>query len=123
MPSDNCAVLGCGSCRRTKGLGIWKLPAPKDEASKKWRQDWLCQITRPARGGGKTASVRSRGQQEVEARLALSDHEASKKWRQDWLCQITRARESDYGFKLLLANDRVFNCEKHFDPGDIEICK
>ena len=34
---ENCAILGCGSCRRTKGIGIWKLPAPKDEAHKKWR--------------------------------------------------------------------------------------
>ena len=35
------------ACRRTKGIGIWKLPAPKDEAHKKWRDDeWLQQITR-----------------------------------------------------------------------------
>ena len=46
MPGENCAILGCGSCRRTKGIGIWKLPAPKDEAHKKWRDEWLQQITR-----------------------------------------------------------------------------
>ena len=46
MPGENCAILGCGSCRRTKGNGIWKLPAPKDEAHKKWRDEWLQQITR-----------------------------------------------------------------------------
>ena len=37
MPGENCAILGCGSRRRTKGIGIWKRPAPKDEAHKKWR--------------------------------------------------------------------------------------
>ena len=26
----NCFVFGCGSCRRTKGMGIWKLPLAKD---------------------------------------------------------------------------------------------
>ena len=46
MPGENCAILGCGSCRRTKGIGIWKLPAPKDEAHKKWRDEWLQYITR-----------------------------------------------------------------------------
>ena len=47
MPGDNCAVFGCGSCRRTKGMGIiWKLPAAKDEAHKKWRHDWLSEITK-----------------------------------------------------------------------------
>ena len=46
MPGDNCAVFGCGSCRRTKGIGIWKLPAAKDEAHKKWRDDWLSEITK-----------------------------------------------------------------------------
>ena len=46
MPGDNCAVFGCGSCRRTKGIGIWKLPAAKDEAHKKWRHDWLSEITK-----------------------------------------------------------------------------
>lgn len=46
MPGDNWAVFGCESCRRTKGLEIWKLPAPKDEAHKKWREDWLTEITK-----------------------------------------------------------------------------
>ena len=30
MPGVNCSVFGCGSCRRTKGMGIWKLPLAKD---------------------------------------------------------------------------------------------
>ena len=40
MPGANCAVFGCGSCRRTKGIGIWKLPVAKDEAHRKWRDEW-----------------------------------------------------------------------------------
>ena len=44
MPGENCAVMGCGTCRRTKGVGIWKLPAAKNDVYKKWRDDWLNEI-------------------------------------------------------------------------------
>ncbi len=46
MPGDNCAVFGCGSSRRTKGLGIFKLPAPTNDHRKKWRRDLLNEITK-----------------------------------------------------------------------------
>ena len=36
MPGDNCFMFGCGTSRRTKGVGIWKLPNAKDEDHKKW---------------------------------------------------------------------------------------
>ena len=79
MPGDNCAVVGCGSCRRSKGIGIWKLPAPRNEEYKKWRSDWLN--------------------------------------------ELTKTREVDSDFQKLLDSDRVFTCEKHFAPDDIEVCK
>ena len=79
MPGDNCAIFGCGTCRRVKGIGIWKLPAAKDEAHKKWRADWLR--------------------------------------------EITKTREIDQDFRERIKNDRVFTCEKHFLPEDIEICQ
>ena len=79
MPGENCAVWGCGSCRRTKGFGIFKLPAAKD-----------------------------------------SEH---KKWREAWLSEITKTRVKDLEFQRLIDNDRVFTCEKHFKPDEIEICK
>ena len=44
MPGANCSVFGCGSCRRTKGIGIWKLPVAKDEAHGTWRDEWLGEI-------------------------------------------------------------------------------
>ncbi|KXJ07724.1 DNA transposase THAP9 [Exaiptasia diaphana] len=77
MPGDNCAVFGCGSSRRTKGIGIWKLPSGKDEESRKWRDAWLK--------------------------------------------EITKCREMDQNFRNQLKYDRVFICEKHFKPEDIEI--
>lgn len=43
-PGENCAVFGCGSCQRTKGIGIWKLPSAKDEAHLTWRKEWLGEI-------------------------------------------------------------------------------
>ena len=46
MPGDNCAVFGCRSSRREKRIGIWKLPAAKDEEHKKWREDCLREITK-----------------------------------------------------------------------------
>ena len=79
MPGDNCAVWGCGSCRRRKGIGIYKLPSPKD-----------------------------------------AEH---KTWRKEWLNEITKTREKDSEFQRLIDNDRVFTCENHFKPDEIEICK
>jgi hypothetical protein len=46
MPGENCAVLGCGTCRRTKGIGIWKLPAGRNAEYKTWRENWLNEITK-----------------------------------------------------------------------------
>lgn len=46
MPGDNCCVFGCGSSRKTKGIGIWKLPLAKDEEHRKWREAWLGEITK-----------------------------------------------------------------------------
>ena len=79
MPGDNCAVFGCGSCRRSKGIGIWKLPAARNAEDKKWREEWLS--------------------------------------------ELTKTRVLDAEFRKLIDNDKVYSCEKHFDPNDIEICK
>jgi len=46
MPGANCSVFGCGSCRRRKGIGIWKFPEAKDEAHGTWRDEWLGEIKR-----------------------------------------------------------------------------
>ena len=44
MPGVNWAVFGCGPCRRTKGIGIFKLPSAKDEKHKKWSEEWLSEL-------------------------------------------------------------------------------
>ena len=46
MPGDNCSVFGCGACRRTKGIGIWKLPSARNALYNKWREEWLSEITK-----------------------------------------------------------------------------
>ena len=79
MPGDNCAVFGCGSWRRSKGIGIWKLPAARNAEYKKLREEWLS--------------------------------------------ELTKTRVLDAEFRKLIDNDKVYTCEKHFDPNDIEICK
>lgn len=44
MAGVNCSVLGCGSCRRSKGIGIFKLPVAKEEAYRKWGKNWLGEV-------------------------------------------------------------------------------
>ena len=44
MPGVNCALIGCGSCRRTKGIGIFKLPSAKDDKHKRWRGEWVGEL-------------------------------------------------------------------------------
>ena len=46
MPCVNCAVVGCGSCGGTKGIGIFKLPSAKDDKNKRWRDEWVKKKTR-----------------------------------------------------------------------------
>ena len=46
MPGDNCSVFGCGTCRRTKGIGIWKLLSARNAEYKMWREQWLSEITK-----------------------------------------------------------------------------
>ncbi|RMX39922.1 hypothetical protein pdam_00021379, partial [Pocillopora damicornis] len=77
MPGDNCSVFGCGSCRRTKGIGIWKLPSARNAEYKKWREEWLS--------------------------------------------AITKTRVIDEDLKKQIDSDKVFTCEKHFNPEDVEL--
>ena len=46
MPGRNCAVLGCGcgSRRRTKGIGIWKLPLAVDDRHREWHEALLGEL-------------------------------------------------------------------------------
>ena len=46
MPGFNWSVLGCRLCRQSKGIGIFKLPVAKDEAHRKWRNDWFGEVTK-----------------------------------------------------------------------------
>ena len=79
MPGVNCSVYDCGSCRRTKGIGIFKVPLAKDDAHRRWCDEWLG--------------------------------------------EIKKTREMDQDFRRQINDDKIYPCEKHFDPKDIEICK
>ena len=46
MPGDNFSVFRCGSCRRNKGIGIWKLPTPLNDDFRKWSEAWLNKLTK-----------------------------------------------------------------------------
>ena len=41
MPGENCCVVGCGTNRRHKGVGIFKLPSEEN-----WRTKFLNEITK-----------------------------------------------------------------------------
>ncbi|XP_068723525.1 uncharacterized protein [Montipora capricornis] len=77
MPGDKCSVFGWGSCSRTKGIRIWKEPLAKDEAHRRWREEWLG--------------------------------------------EIKKTRDMDADFREQIKKDRVYTCEKHVAPEDIEI--
>ena len=64
---------------KNQGIGIWKLPVAKDEAHRKWRDEWLG--------------------------------------------EIKKTREMDQNFREQLKSDKIYTCEKHFAPEDIETCK
>ena len=42
MPGKNCCIVNCGSCRRIKNIGIFKLPSLNK--NKEWRELWLGEI-------------------------------------------------------------------------------
>ena len=46
MPGANCSLATCGTSRRTKGIGIFKLPAPVDDFHAEWRAKILSKITK-----------------------------------------------------------------------------
>ena len=46
MPGVNCVIVGCGTSFRTKGIGIFKLPAAKNDKYKRRREEWLSEITK-----------------------------------------------------------------------------
>ena len=46
MPGVNCAVDGCNTSHRTKGIDIFKLLAAKNDEYKKWREERLSEITK-----------------------------------------------------------------------------
>ena len=46
MPGVNCAIFGCGTSRRTKGIGIFKLPVAKNDKCKRWREELLSESTK-----------------------------------------------------------------------------
>ena len=77
MPGENCCVVNCGTSRRTKGVGIFKLPSV----------------------------------------------ESNNEWCKRWLAEILKTRVADRDFKRMIDNGRVFTCERHFRPEDLEICK
>ena len=43
MPGDNCSVYGCGTSRRTPGVGIFKIPSSKED---EWRKRFINQVTK-----------------------------------------------------------------------------
>ena len=46
MPGENCAIVGCSTSRRHKGISIFKVPLPNNEFNKKWNRDLINIITK-----------------------------------------------------------------------------
>ena len=80
------ALSGCGACRRTKGIGIWKLPASKDDAvSGRFANESFRELTsRTLAKRLRTLANRPKTLNEPLAKRPQFD-DANKKWRKDWL--------------------------------------
>ena len=46
MPGENCAIVGCSTSRRHKGISIFKVLLPNNEFNKKWNRDLINIITK-----------------------------------------------------------------------------
>ena len=46
MPGANCSIFGCGTNKRHSGVGIFRIPAGKDEKWKEIHDAWIKVITR-----------------------------------------------------------------------------
>lgn len=46
MPGANCSLASCGTSKRKKGIGIFKLPAPVEDFHADWRARILSKITK-----------------------------------------------------------------------------
>lgn len=44
-----------------------------------------------------------------------------REWREAWLGELKKTREIHSDFRDQIKNDRVYTCEKHFAPEDVEI--
>ena len=55
--------------------------------------------------------------------MPLAVDEKHREWREAWLGELKKTRVIDSDFRGQIRNDRVYTCEKHFAPEDVEICK
>ena len=46
MPGENCAIFGCSTSRRHKGVSIFKIPVAKDEENKNWVRQLINIVTK-----------------------------------------------------------------------------
>ena len=56
-------------------------------------------------------------------RVPSAKDDAHRRWRDEWLGEIKKTREMDQDFRRHINDDKIFTCEKHFDPEEIEIFK
>ena len=50
--------------------------------------------------------------------LAFKD-DAHRRWCDGWLGEIKKLREMDNGLRGQINDDKIYTCEKHFDPEEI----
>ena len=55
--------------------------------------------------------------------MPLPKDDAQRRWRDEWLGELKKTREIDQDFRRQIKDDKIYTCEKHFDPEDIETCK
>ena len=57
--------------------------------------------------------------------MPLPKDDAHRRWRDEWLGELKNQgnRPVDQDFRRQIKDDKIYTCEKNFDPEDIETCK
>ena len=104
MPGDNCSMFGCTVDLNIKEQLLFKVPAPKSEFEKRWKDKLVVVIT-------KDREVDVARRERIESgRLFICE----KRWKDKLVVVITKDREVDVARRERIESGRLFICEKRW---------
>ena len=101
MPGSNCCIPGCGSSRRTKDMGFFKLPDVKKQHFADWRKKWLDEILKV-----RELDKDLKAQLEADTVHTCEKHYYPHEWE---TCKLTYILSSLSYLYLILSYDNVLH--------------